>query len=157
MPLTSLSGWLIRWLSDVTCALMNMSPRRLTGSAAEPHAVAIRRVAHLIYRPDRSACPHHFLKAPEVSFPVPCLTWIWGNEAWERGELLPTVTFRLIETITLCGTAKRDCRLLWRTQTPSSHNTTPPPSQKKKLRPNLSVNLKCQGETASEMQRLNVN
>lgn len=32
---------------------------------------------------------------------------------------------------------------------------TPPPQ--KKLRPNLSVNLKCQGETAGEMQRLNVN
>lgn len=36
----------------------------------------------------------------------------------------------------------------------------PPPlpkKKKKKKRPNLSVNLKCQGETASEMQRLNVN
>lgn len=39
-----------------------------------PHAVAIREVAHLIYRRDRSACPHLFLKAPEVSFPVLCLT-----------------------------------------------------------------------------------
>lgn len=69
----------------------------------------------------------------------------------ERGELLPMVTFRLIETIKLCSTAKRDCRLRWQTQTPSA----PPP--KKKLCPNLSVNLKCQGETAGEMQRLNVN
>lgn len=70
----------------------------------------------------------------------------------ERGELLPMVTFRLIETIKLCSIAKRDCRLRWQTQTPSAH---PPPQ--KKLRPNLSVNLKCQGETAGEMQRLNVN
>lgn len=74
--------WLIQWLSDVTCTLMNMSPRRLTGSVA---ASCCRhpRVTHLIYCPDCSACPHHFLKAPEVSFPVLCLTWIWGNEAWE--------------------------------------------------------------------------
>lgn len=72
----------------------------------------------------------------------------------ERGELLPMVTFRLIETIKLCSTAKRDCRLRWQTQTPSA---PPPPHPQKKLRPNLSVNLKCQGETAGEMQRLNVN
>lgn len=69
----------------------------------------------------------------------------------ERGELLPTVTFRLIETITLCSTASADSG--------GEHRRpvcTPLP-KKKKWCPNLSVNLKCQGETAGEMQRLNVN
>lgn len=75
--------WLMRWLSDVTCTSMNMSPRRLTASAATSRRRR-PRVAHLIYHPDRSACPHHFFQAPEVSFPVLRLTWIWGNEAWER-------------------------------------------------------------------------
>lgn len=75
--------WRIQWSSSVTRTLMNMSPRGVTAPAAASRCRRLR-LAHLIYRLDRPACPHHFLKAPEVSFPVLCLTWIWGNEAWER-------------------------------------------------------------------------
>lgn len=78
----------------------------------------------------------------------------------ERGELLPTVTFRLIETITLCSTAKRECADCGGEHRRPVRRYTHPPKKKKKKekrRPNLSVNLKCQGETAGEIQRLNVN
>lgn len=47
-----------------------------------------------------SAWPRRSLKAPEVSFPAPRSTRIRGNEAREKDELLPTVTFRLIESVT---------------------------------------------------------